>query len=82
VSPWKGRRGLQLLDVLIKKDTGLQLPGRRPVIHKIGTFFNLREVADDGDHLEREDVFDRLNKAVLKYSTTRDSDDEISGKYL
>jgi len=72
VSPWKGRRGLQLLDVLIKQDTGLQLPGRPPVIHKIGTFFNLREVGDDGD------VFDRLKKAVLKYSTTRDSDDEIS----
>ncbi|CAM6043127.1 unnamed protein product, partial [Sphagnum compactum] len=76
VSPWKGRRGLQLLDVLIKQDTGLQLPGRRPVIRKIGTFFNLREV--DGDNLELEDVLDRLKKAVLKYSTTRDSDDEIS----
>jgi hypothetical protein len=78
VSPWKGRRGLQLLDVLIKRDTGLQLPGRPPVIHKIGTFFNLREVGDDGDDLELEEVFDRLKKAVLKYSTTRDSADEIS----
>jgi len=78
VSPWKGRRGLQLLDVLIKQDTGLHLPGRPPVIHKIGTFFNLRKVGDEGDDLELEDVFDRLKKAVLKYSTTRDSDDEIS----
>lgn len=70
VSPWKGKRGLQLLDVLVKPDRSIRWPGSRPVIHKIGSFFSVREVGNE------DEFFVCLEKAVQNAD-----EDEPSGEY-
>jgi hypothetical protein len=78
VTPWKGTRALQLLDVLVKQGHSFHFPGSAPVITKIGTFFSLHKRSENAD---ADAVVDKLKDAVHTLTTRNPADAKLPGEY-